>query len=181
VCSTVTFLSTGVPLCVSEAQMFVLKHSTDTIDHLKVAGIVAALSPLKSWEENKRITITFLKTGKKSHTQANHQKAIDILKCDGKIETICDILNGNKITAFFLNIIGFNEMVTVDRHALAVAIGRSITGNEGIGITKTQNEFFQRCYQIAASKIDIPPSQIQAVTWVVWKRLKAEKFNEQKQ
>jgi hypothetical protein len=155
-----------------DARIFAMNQTTESVSHVKVAGIIAALSPLKSWEENKRITITFLQNGKTSHTKTNHQKAVDILNCDGKVETICDILNGNKVTAFFLNIVGYKNVVTIDRHALAVAIGRSITGNEGVGITKIQNEFFQRCYQIAARKENVDPSYMQAITWVAWKRLK---------
>ena len=39
------------------------------IKETKVCGVIAALSPLKSWEENKKITISFLDKGISNHTK----------------------------------------------------------------------------------------------------------------
>lgn len=135
----------------------------------KVCGIIAALSPLKSWQENKNITITFLRDGKGKHTKVFKQKAQDILDSDGDVDTIASILNGNKITSFFLNILNPQtiQAVTVDRHAISVALNNSVTGD--YSMTVNQYEFFQNCYRIAAQKRGIRPLQMQAVTWVQWR------------
>ena len=140
----------------------------------KVCGIIAALSPLKSWDENKKITTTFLATGKAKHTGVMNQKARDILASNGTIEDIALILNGNKITSFFLNLYNpvTSQVVTIDRHAISIAIGYSITTN--FQMTSNQYNFFQNCYVIAANKRGIRPLQMQAITWVEWRKFKKE-------
>lgn len=143
------------------------------IDRLKVAGIIAAFSPLKSWETNKTITEQFLRTGKASHTRVMTQKAKDILASDGSLEVISDILNGNKITNFFLNIAeptAFNN-VTIDRHAISIAVGE-VLPDAKMRMSVKQYQFFLKAYQVAAYKRDILPSQMQSVTWVKWRIMK---------
>ena len=146
------------------AHMLGVKHLNNGNDMLptttfaKVCGIIAALSPLKSWEENKKIAEVFLMTGKGKHTKAMTQKAKDILASDGEIETISDILNGSKITSFFLNILQpqKSQAVTIDRHAVSIAVGRKIVGDK-LQMSVTQYEFFANCYRIAALKLLVKP------------------------
>lgn len=135
----------------------------------KVCGIIAALSPLKSWEENKRITITFLRDGKANHTPTFNKKAQDILDSDGQADTIATILNGNKITSFFLNILNpqTSQAVTIDRHAVSIALDEYVTDN--YAMTQNQYNFFQNCYRVAAQMRGVRPLQMQAVTWVQWR------------
>lgn len=140
----------------------------------KVCGIIAALSPLKSWQENKNITISFLRDGKGKHTKLFKDKAQAILDSNGDVDEIATILNGNKITSFFLNILNpqTSQAVTVDRHAISVALNKNVTGD--YSMTVNQYEFFQNCYRTAASKRGIRPLQMQAVTWVQWRIAKKE-------
>ena len=137
----------------------------------KVCGIIAALSPLKSWEENKKITITFLRDGKGKHTKMFTDKAQAILDSDGNINTIAEILNGNKITSFFLNIFNpkTSPSVTVDRHAVSIALGKSVTG-DSLQMSNNQYNFFQNCYRIAAEMRGVRPLKMQSVTWVQWRK-----------
>lgn len=139
----------------------------------KAAGIIASLSPLKTWTENKEIAAEFLNTGRVKHTGQFKRKAELILHSDGDVSTICEALNGNKITSFFLNILNPKEgsVVTIDRHAIAVAVGESLP-SEGQKLTRNQYEFFANCYRVAAAKRGILPLQMQAVTWVKWRELK---------
>lgn len=139
----------------------------------KVAGIIAALSPLKSWEENKRIATSFLKDGKSYHTKVMTKKAQAILNSDGQIDTISNILQGNKITSFFLNIVNpySDNGVTIDRHAVSLAVGRDLQG-DALQMSLNQYNFFVNCYRIAAKKLDVRPLQVQAVTWVEWRKFK---------
>ena len=141
----------------------------------KVAGIIASLSPLKTWGENKIITEWFLKTGKAKHITLFEQKAEAILESDGEIETISEILNGNKITSFFLNIFNPHDAtaVTVDRHAVSIAVGEVLTGDT-ISMTSNQYEFLSNAYRIASLKRKVRPSQMQSVTWVKWREMKKE-------
>lgn len=142
----------------------------------KACGIIAALSPLKSWQENKLIAESFLRNGNGRHTKAFKQKAKDILNSDGEVDTIATILNGNKITSFFLNILNpeTSQAVTIDRHAISIAVGQSLTGDD-LKTTNNQYQFFSNCYRIAGEKVGVPALQMQAITWVKWRELKQEK------
>lgn len=151
------------------------------LTNLQVAGIIASLSPLKSWEENKKIAEQFLRNGNGKHTEAMKRKAkeIKLYNSSAQREFILTTLNGNKISNFFLNIAYPNAdtHVTVDRHAIAVILGRSIKENEGVGITNNQYEFFASCYRDAAKILGVLPNVVQSVTWVKWRELKqAKKF-----
>ena len=140
----------------------------------QICGVIAAFSPLKSWVENKVITELYLKSGTCKHTTAMKKKAAAILKTTD-IEEIATILNGNKITSFFLNMLEPNntEAVTIDRHAIAIALGRPIKENEG-NFTDKQYLFFVNCYKIAAKKVGVVPSLLQSATWERWRELKKE-------
>ena len=146
------------------------KKDADKQALTKVCGIIASLSPLKTWEQNKIIAEGFLRDGKVKHIKLFKGKAKDILLSDGNIDTVAEILNGNKITSFFLNILDpyNNTAVTIDRHAVSIAIGENIDPV----MTDNQYEFFVNAYRIAATKRNVRPSQMQAITWVKWRELK---------
>jgi hypothetical protein len=143
-------------------------------------GVIAALSPLKSWDENKKIAHSFLKNGKGKHTKAFVDKALQIKQSNGDVETIAMILNGNKIVSFFINILEPTQenFVTIDRHALSIALGRCILENEGKGITLKQYEFFVNCYKIAGLKAGISAVRMQSITWETWRLAKKKEINQ---
>tara|TARA_R110000868_G_scaffold392714_2_gene663500 strand:- start:703 stop:1329 length:627 start_codon:yes stop_codon:yes gene_type:complete len=150
---------------------------------LQASGVIAALSPLKSWDENKRIAEGYLKNGEASHTGAMITKADDIVGYNGTMteEFILVTLNGNKIQNFFLNIAfpGVALGVTIDRHAVSVAVGEVLPDSMLRSITDKQYAFFEDAYRIAANKVGILPHEIQAVVWVKWRKLKeAKKYAE---
>ncbi len=136
------------------------------------AGVISALSPLKSWDENIKIAHDFIEYGIRSHMFTFVEKAELIMNCDGTDEAILDILNGRKISAFYLNIMGRSDVVTIDRHALSVVLGRDTNDNDYAGMTARQYAFFQECYITAAYKMGIVPSMMQSVTWLVYRRNK---------
>lgn len=150
---------------------------------LQAAGVLAALSPLKSWDENMRIAEAYLKNGSAYHTSTMMLKAQDIISYKGTLteEFILTTLNGNKIQNFFLNIaFPKSELgVTIDRHAISIAVGESLPNHMLTAITDKQYEFFADAYKIAASKVGILPHEMQAATWVKWRKLKeAKKFED---
>ena len=149
------------------------KNSYYTI--AQTLGVIAALSPLKSWDENMRIAKSFILGGSSYHTKIMTSKARAILDSDGSPEAICDILGGNKITRFFLNMLypHKDNIATIDRHAIAVVLGRSASDKEA-QLTNKQYLFFENCYIIAAQKLDINTNNLQAITWEAWRRLKKE-------
>ncbi len=144
------------------------------VELIKVCGIISALSPLKSWDENKRIAESFLSTGKSYHTKVMTKKCNDILNSNGTIEEITEILKGNKITSFFLNIYDQNyNGVTIDRHAICLAVGE-VLNDDSLQLSLNQYNFFVNCYRISAQKLGVQPHQVQAVTWVEWRKFKKE-------
>lgn len=160
----------------NEASEFAQQLSIEfDVDYLKVCGIISALSPLKSWNENKRITRLFLEFGIISHTKSQGKKAELILTNTSKDleSSILTILRGAKIKSFFLNIAypKTSDAVTIDRHAISIAIGRSITKGEG-HLTELQYDWLVGCYVEASEIAGVLPSEMQAVTWVRWRELK---------
>jgi len=146
---------------------------------VKVCGIIAALSPIKSWNENVKIARMFCLTGKHYHTNICGNKAIairDLPISDNLVNDIETILNGNKIRSFFHNIYYHTSSpkVTLDRHALRIAKhGKDVA-------TQREYERISKMYLRATKKINeitgetYLPLQVQAVTWVKIRRQNSE-------
>jgi len=142
----------------------------------KACGVVAALSPMKTWEQNKVCALTMVETGVAKHTECFSNKAKRILESDGEIDTIMDILNGNKIQSFFMNILKpeTSDEITIDRHALSVALGGWIEDDMAQGITMSQYEFFVNCYKLAGLKRQIRGVLMQSATWMRFRENKKD-------
>jgi hypothetical protein len=150
-------------------------------DKIKVCGIIAALSPLKRWEENMKLAKEFYLTQNCGHTKLHKSKALAIFNLTNPTEDeICAILfgkSGNKIKSFFINIWrpDARTEVTIDRHALAIALGEVVSEDEMKGMTTKQYNFFRDCYIRTADKIGVKPLLLQSATWVRWRELKKGK------
>jgi hypothetical protein len=108
----------------------------------------------------------------------NKQKAIEILNLESvDTEAIASILNGQKVVAFYRSIMGDNNAVCVDGHAYAIFIGERIPTTKTPSITPKLFETIQRAYQLVAKRsvelcgVELTPTQVQAVTWVTYRRL----------
>lgn len=167
----------------ADAQQFARELSEKyNTPFIQVCGIIAALSPQITWEQNKVLAVTFLRTNNVKNTAK-----VRVYKCRAIKETIneSDILeilspNGNflKTRKFFINIYDFNrvEAVTIDRHAIGVATQAhnktdSIQENDR-RMTVKQYQFFETAYIRAAQILGLTPNQLQAVTWVTYRRLR---------
>lgn len=150
------------------AQGLADKHK---VDLSVVCGVIAALSPIKRWDENKALAIAVMSGSYRGHIKAFLDKAKKIKKSSGDVLEVSEILNGNKITSFYLNILNPNqtEAVTIDRHALAICLGRNIEEKEGVGVTLRQYKFFVECYKLAGAKMGISPVKMQSITWQQWR------------
>ena len=138
----------------------------------QVLGIVSALSPLKEWEKNKEIAVDFILTGDCGHMGANKRKARAILDCNGSDDKILEILSGPKTSRFYMNMMYPDRTgVTVDRHAIAIAIGRTATNKEQ-SLTPKAYTFIEKCYIMTAETLGLDPLHLQSITWQAWKRIK---------
>lgn len=158
-----------------EASFSAQSPSSKIVEPIRVAGIIAALSPQKSWPENIRLAEDFiLKGSRKGHTGVMIGKAKAIWALPNHEltpETIVEILNGPKISSFFLNIYQpyQSQAVTIDRHAVDAAMGKVL---ENKTMTVNQYRFFELAYQTAAVKIGIKGSELQAIVWEEWRAQK---------
>ena len=116
-----------------------------------VAGVVSALSPNNKWERNIE-----------NPTMSDDE--------------IAKVLNGQKIISFFRCILGY-DTCCIDGHAKGIYEGKRF------GLTSPKNHIskkyykqLQDAYVEAGSKItfrkkNLRAFEIQAITWVTWKRI----------
>jgi len=164
------------------------------VDSKAAIAVCAVLSPNNNWNRNLIDLMTVLrafesgkleklyneyKAGKKTAFHAlgiatyspNIAKAFEILTGN------FDSLKGQKVTAFFHNIYYPNsELVTIDFHAYSIAVNFRHTAKTCPNISAAENRILQDAYKTAAEKIGLLPKQLQAVTWVVWRRLHNIRF-----
>ena len=160
-----------------------------------VVGVLSALSPNNKWERNiidtENICMAYksdipLDEVKVCTYNANKQKAIKILgildKGSMDLENdIREILNGNKVKAFFKCIHNYETnktTVCIDGHAKAIYIGEKFAlSSNSSNVTNKQYRIISQAYIDATKEINESegtsylPYQIQAITWVAWRRI----------
>lgn len=136
-----------------------------------VSGIIAALSPMTTWELNIKDAEEFLRFKSRARVttyRANKRKAARILK---GFEPGAN-LGRYKTLSFFECIEGNDAQVCIDRHASAIAYGRPLTERERKQVTGVTYERLQNAYRKAAQAVNLKPAELQAVTWVSWRKKK---------
>jgi len=100
------------------------------------------------------------------------QKAWHILETMPNYEETITILNGKKIISFYRNISGDETDITIDGHA------RNIYYNDRQGLTTPNTSIrkleyldIQKAYLRASKKLGIKAYELQAITWVAWRRI----------
>lgn len=147
---------------------------TFNVSVVVASGVISALSPVKHWEQNKKLAYEFIKTEGNcgGHIKQFLDKARLILQVATTEEDVVKILNGRKIVSFFKNILHPNDpsLVTIDRHALSIALGQICTDEIYNSMTKLQYEFFVHCYQNASKKLNVSALLVQSATWVHFRK-----------
>ena len=143
-----------------------------------VVAVIAALSPNNKWTRNVRnanaLIGAFIRgdgidSVKVSTYNKMKQKAWDILAARPDYDGAKAMLKGQKITSFFMDIMGeFN--VTIDGHARNIAYGERIgLTDDRTNIGKKEYRALQAAYEAAAERLGLMPYQLQAITWRVWR------------
>lgn len=135
-------------------------------DAKKGAGVLAALSANKSWDENCRIARKAFTEGTATgHVRDALTKANRIMAGEDPITVLPMHL---KTGYFYLCIADPEnaEPVVIDRHAHDIAV-QEVYGqrDRGLGALRRYN-LLADCYRDAARWIGEIPSKVQAVTWV---------------
>jgi hypothetical protein len=138
------------------------------------AAILAAYSINESWEKNKRHFTNEISGIVPRCMEMSKAKAAQIHEAVSlcEIGRLPSILNGQKIRCFYANILNPSEfgVVTIDRHALKVA------GIDAKKPTKKQYLAASEAYCEAAKVVGLLPHELQAVTWVCYRRLTGKAF-----
>ena len=166
-----------------------LIHAYDGLTLGQAVGVIAALSPNNKWTRNCVDAEAMIKAwhmgadpmGVKVCTfNPNKTKAAAILALtadDLETDTIAEILNGRKVVAFYRSIMGDPDAVCVDGHAYAVWIGERVPTTQTPSIGVKLYADIARAYQLVAKRsyelcgTTLTPTQVQAVTWVTYRRL----------
>lgn len=153
----------------SDAHAFALSLDSDVE---RAAGIIAALSPMSSWNNN-------MNKAAQLYRQGGNGAGCGMYRNVAKAERIyagehpLDVLGGDKVRNFYATIVEpdrDDHMPVIDRHAFDIANGRIGTdsergtlGRKGVYLT------YAEAYREAAGVIGIPVQHLQAITWVEWR------------
>jgi hypothetical protein len=146
-----------------------------------VTGVIAALSPNNKWDRNvinaEALCQAYLDgqsidSVKVSTYSAMKAKAWSILSnALATVDQVIKTLNGQKIIAFFRCILGDNTCC-VDGHAF------NIWRNERVSLTSDKTNVGVKLYRTiaadytkAAKKLGLTAYEVQAITWVAWRRI----------
>jgi hypothetical protein len=143
-----------------------------------VVAVIAALSPNNKWSRNvvnaDALIGAFIRgdgidSVKVSTYNKMKQKAWDILAARPDYDGAKRMLKGQKITSFFMDIMGeFN--VTIDGHARNIAYGERVgLTDDRTNIGVREYRAIQAAYEEAARRLRLMPYQLQAITWRVWR------------
>jgi hypothetical protein len=146
-----------------------------------VVGVIAALSPTNRWERNlvdaDNLCEAYVSGGYEADVavctyKTMRTKAWKILQDGPELDaqTIANILNGPKITDFFWCILGHDTCV-IDGHAWCIANADRRAMQEVPNIGKKLRKELQDAYTVAAEAVGMRAFEMQAATWVAWKRL----------
>jgi hypothetical protein len=154
-----------------EAREFAASLDTDV---RRAVGVIAVLSPMVSWPRNQTLARAHYAGVYGGCLGASTVKAQRILSG----EPVDAVVKGKKVKPFFDAIMGDPDSVTLDRHAIDVAMGRTLTDGERNAIATTKRrEPIVESYRRAARITGYSPAEVQAIVWVGWRKRNAQAFH----
>ncbi len=140
-------------------------------------GVVAALSPQTSWAQNVKNASTFWETGTAPTLGASIAKADRIRHGVHPL----NVLGGNKVRSFYCNLVDpeDNRFVTVDRHAVAIALGGKVAKADKALELAGGYEMVQNAYIKVANDLGSVANSVQAITWLGWRTVHATGYSKQ--
>ena len=154
------------------------------IETATIVGVIASLSPRNRWERNMQDAESMVKVYANGGTfedlmqlkvctfKTGKSKAAAILanKISDRAELLAT-LKGPKLCEFFNCIMGDCDDVCIDGHAYSIWVGDRITLANVPSIGKKLRQTIKSDYQEAAKNLGLKSHELQAITWVCWKRL----------
>lgn len=167
----------------NEAQSIATKYS---VELWQAVGVIAALSPGCNWGRNLLDADTLIHAHVNGlntpvvgvYGKVNTNKALDILRGAYPLGPNGALGSGPKTIAFFSNILFPLESlaVTVDRHTKAIveytpSLRLGYASNNSLSVVwPSEYEFIAWHYRVIAERVGLLPHQLQAISWVCWKR-----------
>ena len=146
-----------------------------------VIGVLSALSPNNKWSRNLPNANDLCKAFidgqgmdsiKVSTYHKMKEKAWSILEGMPNYDETVSILNGRKIVSFYKCINGDETDICIDGHARNIAYNdRQGLTTPNTNIKKTEYREIQKAYLRASKKLGIKAYELQAITWVAWRRI----------
>ncbi len=136
----------------------------------RIAGVIAVTSPLINWEQQKVMVPLLIKAFKDKvpPEQAGLCLISNTYKAYKCLEGNLNAIHGDKVTNFYQAIMGDQNAVTLDRHAVRPALGiveKSDNDNQAVN-TAGKYAQVKQAYVKAAKLCGMPPREFQAVLWV---------------
>ena len=156
-----------------QCQAIVDEFSDLDLSHDQVAGIIAALSPQASWEQNIDYVRMLLSEGTAPTLGHAVKSAMEIRFGAEPISVLhASHRNNWKVRAFHSNISSpdTSEDVTIDRHAWNLIFkDTKAIKRAGRRIPLVDYRWAEERYRTVAGAIGCKPHQLQAATWLRWK------------
>lgn len=143
-----------------------------------VVGVVSLLSPRNEWHRNitdaENLIAAYIggcsEPGdiKCCTFNSNKEKAWQLLE----LGTVNHSLFGRKQFSFFRNILGDSSVVTVDGHAYHIWLGVYAPISKARTISAKLYSNITTDYQTVANLLGLEAHQLQATTWLTYKRLR---------
>lgn len=126
------------------------------------AGVIAALSPRNRWHKNVEYAYALVSAVTSGTALPfcgltdNRAKAVRIAR--GESPEL--VLGGDKVRAFYANIMGDTQAVTVDVWAARAC------GHKSDAVNRSQYRTASVAYRAVASELGITPRELQSIVWV---------------
>ena len=141
----------------------------------QTAGVIAALSPLRSWGDNVNIASRAISQGY-LHSGAFKDSLYKVNRILSG-EHPDSALGGDKVKAFYAGIVsaGHTDSVCVDRHAYDAATNTRHNDDTRPRLTSKRYRLIADLYVRASRQISresglrVSAAQVQAVVWLVWR------------
>jgi|SRR6478672_3400463 len=143
-------------------------------DVWKGAGLIAVYSPLTPWWRNVELATTTAETGIARTDTLSNSAWLAHLIVNGAHPL--DVIKGDKTRSFCQNIAlnGVSDSCTIDVHAFSIAHAEPIPSSR-LTMGKRLYRTISDAYKQAAQMNNVMATQMQAVTWVVWREMHPKK------
>lgn len=144
-------------------------------DEQQIAGVMAIMSPGMVWDENEtapgRVLDLHMNGVPATEWSGFSTYPHNLFKAESVLNGDLTAVKGSKVTNFYLNILGYDRYVTVDRWACRIALANpKLPGKYSVPSGEKAYNKIADAYKAAAGIADLPNSMVQAITWVSYRR-----------